>query len=311
MTINYQCSQIMDIITNVDADKINNINACDDHGRTALMYVCILPFKDNDIIAQKLINQGASLDMKDIEGNTALIHACNLSNDKIVKLLIENGADLNLQNNMGHTALLVCLNVYSNKNKNITTIKLLVDAGTDVNICDVTKWTPLLVACRYGQGKIRNYLINMFIKAGADIFFQNDKGWTPLMIIIRNSTGSYNSEDIIDTMIKMGSDLNAYTFDEKLTAFMIALAFGSTKTINLFIANGANPHMLDIENNIPINYLILRKPNLEFKDCLIKMIQISKNSLTIKNNKGNTAYCIYNLLKLDILNPDELLLLKN
>lgn len=56
-----------------------------------------------------LIENGADVNSKDKNGNTALISASSNRDLEIAKLLIENRADLNAKNKHGKTALMVAL----------------------------------------------------------------------------------------------------------------------------------------------------------------------------------------------------------
>lgn len=89
-------------------EKNVKLDIQDDHGYTALMKS--VPYDTPEAIAsfKILIENGADINIKNIDGNTVLMLASEHFpfNGKI-KLLIENGADLNLQNNIGDTALIV------------------------------------------------------------------------------------------------------------------------------------------------------------------------------------------------------------
>jgi ankyrin repeat protein len=56
-------------------------------------------------VAKALIKGGAKLDLKNKDGNTALLSAAFLGQPEIVKALLEKGADVNAKNNDGSTAL--------------------------------------------------------------------------------------------------------------------------------------------------------------------------------------------------------------
>lgn len=71
------------------------------NGQTALM----LAVKRGGIdTARILIQNGARLDIRDRNGNTALIWAA-CANVEIIQLLISNGAEINARNRMGRTVL--------------------------------------------------------------------------------------------------------------------------------------------------------------------------------------------------------------
>lgn len=58
-----------------------------------------------NLCAQKLIQAGAKLNLRDIEGDTALHHAVMTDNVQIALMLIENGAKTDIENKQNRTAL--------------------------------------------------------------------------------------------------------------------------------------------------------------------------------------------------------------
>ncbi len=55
-------------------------------------------------IIKILINSGANINDKDIDGNTVLILCSDIGDIEMVKFLINHGADTNIKNNKGETA---------------------------------------------------------------------------------------------------------------------------------------------------------------------------------------------------------------
>lgn len=78
-----------------------DVNAMDDHGRTALMYV------DNVETAKVLLHHGANPNHQNADGKTAfhLFENRDWGVTEVQELLLKHGADLNLQDNRGDTVL--------------------------------------------------------------------------------------------------------------------------------------------------------------------------------------------------------------
>ena len=128
--------------------------------------------KHGDIaLAEEAIKNGADVNAKDKEGNTALIDAAgsiNKNNKEIVELLINSGADVNAKNNAGWTAL---MSAAFEGNKEI--VETLIKAGADVNAKDSYGDTALILAAtNYGSKDV----IEILIKAGADVNAKNKNG---------------------------------------------------------------------------------------------------------------------------------------
>lgn len=83
-----------------DAD----INIKNNNGNTALMYAVIY---DRMEIAKFLCKVGADINIKNKYGDTALVFAACNGHLEIVKFLCKVGADISMKNNNGETALMI------------------------------------------------------------------------------------------------------------------------------------------------------------------------------------------------------------
>ena len=105
---------------------------------------------DNYSIIQILLNGGADITKTDVNGNTALIIAVNLSHIEAIECLLNNPhIIINQQNNSGYTALLIAL---FRGRKSI--IKLLLDAGADPELANYEGLTPLQAAQQTGNQEV-------------------------------------------------------------------------------------------------------------------------------------------------------------
>ncbi len=151
------------------------------------------------------------MNMKDKNGNTALIWASYASNTKstedTVKRLIDKGANLNIQDNSGLTALIMA----SWWSKNISsegTVKMLIDARADLNIKDNNGNTALIYASRYSNKSSTPNTVKILIDARADLNIKEKGGGnTALMIATRNSQDA-STENTVKMLIDAGADLN-------------------------------------------------------------------------------------------------------
>lgn len=133
-----------------------NLNVKDMNGRTALTESIFWKHPD---IAKYLIQAGADPNVKEEDGGgTALISAVDSGFADIVKLLIKAGADVNAKTNQGWTALMEA--VYRGK---LDTVKVLIQAGADVNAKTDNGSTPLSLAIQAGYVDI----VHILDRAGA------------------------------------------------------------------------------------------------------------------------------------------------
>ncbi len=104
-------------------------------------------YSTNEVFLQKLIDNGADINYKNYDENTALIEAANNDNINAVKVLIKNNADVNVQNRYGMTALMRACH-----SGNLEITKMLLNAYADKNIKDGNK-DALYYAKEYGKNE--------------------------------------------------------------------------------------------------------------------------------------------------------------
>ena len=127
-------------------------------------------------IVKSLIEQGADVNAKDIDGWTALIRSSKKGYLEVVKYLIDKGADVNAKTNNGTTALM-----NSSDEEHLDIVKYLINKGADINSKDNIGWTALIFSS-YGEEVVK-YLINK----GADLEAKDELGNTALEYIKSNT----------------------------------------------------------------------------------------------------------------------------
>jgi ankyrin repeat protein/outer membrane protein OmpA-like peptidoglycan-associated protein len=115
-------------------------------------------------IVQMLIEHGANVNARSIEGDTAL--KCVANRLEIAKILIEHGADVNARNDYGDPTLMWA---------NLTTAKLFLDHGAKVNARNDYGDTTLMHKTQYPD------FIRLLLEHGADVNAKNKEGQTALM----------------------------------------------------------------------------------------------------------------------------------
>jgi len=125
---------------------------------------------DKKTLKELLNNNPNKINIKDTNGDTALIWAALKGNIKIVNFLIKKGANLNIQDNSGQTALHAVSLKCTNKNKKIKNkiLQSLIKNGGNVNIKTNKNMTPLMYAveCSYD-------MVQELVESGANV---NDTG---------------------------------------------------------------------------------------------------------------------------------------
>ena len=152
---------------------LNDINIKDTDGNTALIVACINKLPDETI--KFILDCGADPNLQNNNNSTALMAACISKQNQHISTLLTKGADPNLQNNGGNTALILACSVKDNDLENIIA---LLDNGADPNLKTINDNTALIVAC---HTKLSHDIIYNLLKRGADPNVINKKGKNALI----------------------------------------------------------------------------------------------------------------------------------
>ena len=147
-----------------------DVNVKDNDGNTALI--------SSSYNGHLEIEQGADVEAKDKTGKTALIESSSNGCLDIVKCLLDNGADVEAKDKTGKTAL-----IWSSNNGHLDIVKYLIEQGADVNVKNNDGNTALIWSSFERHLDIVKYLI----KQGADINVKDNNGYTALHYIKRNN----------------------------------------------------------------------------------------------------------------------------
>ena len=177
-----------------------NINSRDiDNKTTGLMQAA---WNGKTQVVKLLLQHGASIDLQDVDGETALMAAIDHSRTipkNIVRALIDGGANLNIQNKSGWTALMMAAQM----KKLVDIVEILLKSGAKTDIKNNCGDTALDKA-------IENQNIRAVFLFNPDMINeQDDEGRTWLM-----QACSSKDEDEILFLYEKGADFFIFDFDE-------------------------------------------------------------------------------------------------
>ncbi|OJI96951.1 hypothetical protein ASPVEDRAFT_158864, partial [Aspergillus versicolor CBS 583.65] len=150
-------------------------------------------------IAQVLLDYGASTEIGDRKGRTAIMTAAWKNHFHILQVLIARGADVNArdlrQRNVLH-------NLAADKmcDWGEDVIRLLLETVCEVDARDELGRSPLHWACATGKESI----ISLLLRHGADVNARSDGGWTPL-----HNACDRGSESIARRLLAAGAKINS------------------------------------------------------------------------------------------------------
>jgi len=119
------------------------------------------------------VNIATDIDSKDIDGNTALIIACNNGHEDIVReLLIHGQANINIKDNYGNTPL-----IWASMRGHVECVELLLNHhGSDLTITNKQGMNALMIASNYGEIGV----VQILLEKGADLHIKDGNGKTAL-----------------------------------------------------------------------------------------------------------------------------------
>ena len=126
-------------------------------------------YNDDVQSVKNYIDAGYDLNIKNINGYTALILAAKNNNYKIVNILLKKCADVNIQNYYNYNALIAA--VY---NKNMKMTKIILNSNIDIDKEYINGYTALTVAADNNDRE----LVELLLDYGADEFILAMMGYS-------------------------------------------------------------------------------------------------------------------------------------
>lgn len=223
------------------------------------------------------------LDLQDSDGIFPLLIACMRGNVDLIQKLIREGASIDIKGPQEHTALTATAN--SKIPNNLAIIKILVGKGADINHKTIEGYSALMYASYRNELNIVQYLIEQ--KATIDL--TNNLGYTALIIAIQNrhtEIAEYLIQQgaIINPESPMLLDsknlfpITQWKFQRGNTPLMFAIATNNIPLIQLLIRNNASIEQANQSGHTPLMLAIQLNENDIISILLEKQNNLKKNS---------------------------------
>ncbi len=205
-------------------------------------------------LVRLLLEHGAWVDDRDLEGTTALHNAAWRGNLDVVRYLIEQGASIDaLMNGGGNTAL---HNAASTGN--IEVVRALLDAGSQADCRTTWGATPLQWAARQGGEDV----VQLLLERGADPRSVSNDGMTAFLAAI--DSGHLPAARLL---VDAGADVNARSPEVERTPLHLAALRGQLDAAALLLDSGAEIDPADRYGMTPVQ-CAARYGNPEIVDLL-------------------------------------------
>lgn len=257
-----------------------DINVKDEEGNTAL----ILAANFGDVQSTRLLlAHGAAVNVKNSVGNTALHRACTHS-DTLVRLLLEHGADVNAQNDEKEAVLHFCA-----KYPIEATLSIVLEHQPDVNVKNKDGMTPLYLAVQWLHPK------NVQLLLTASGVLMQDIGPAPVLSLCEGQGScavkirsllekKQKMEAVTDTVLLPG----ASTVISKMTqeAFFEAVVAGKEGEVAHYIEQKGHAivNCQDEHGSTPLWWAVVKK-NIKMVKLLLAVPGVDVNH---KDNHDRT-----------------------
>ncbi|XP_069684095.1 transient receptor potential channel pyrexia-like [Periplaneta americana] len=221
--------------------------------RVTALQLAATKSKNGVKLVNLLLKNGASADVSDKLGRTALHAAALQGNDEIVKALLEAGAKVDSyfqvnswpKQQLNSTSSLDSDYKSLNCNENTPRFKM--------PLPECFGRTPLHQAVKSGNPAC----VRQLIEAGAKVNAEDEKGVTPLLLAgagvgpdNRIITNKY--EEIVEMLVKAGANVNLKNEDTGMTAVCHAVAARSIKAIKCLLDAGAKIDAMENEGSTTV-----------------------------------------------------------
>ena len=235
-----------------------------------------------ELAALELINLGADVNAKDVNGETALHHHSRVyrgeSTDVILSALVAAGADLEGVDEKHQTPLFKAISSSEwlespRVQQSASTVHKLVELGVNVHAVDNVGRTALMVAAQRGDA----FVVQELYKVGARLDTDDKDGNTAVMLA---AIGGY--WDVVHELVEGGATLDMCDKGGK-TAMMLAAGEGHELVVAELIQAGADLEVCDHDGNTAIMHAAARG----YPKAVERLIQ-AKANLEARNNTGST-----------------------
>jgi ankyrin repeat protein/mono/diheme cytochrome c family protein len=190
-------------------------------GRTALYNA--VSFGNASAAAALLLEKGADANARTANGATPLMAASTRGDVAVMRMLIDRKAQVNARNGAGATAL-----INAAASGNAAAVKLLLDNGADAKLSTKKHDTALMAAATSGNEES----VRLLIEAGSDVNEKGERGYTALMLAAASDALPAGS---VKRLLAAGAD-TAPTADGE-TARSLAVKRGDTESARLLGAS--------------------------------------------------------------------------
>ncbi len=185
----------------LDSKQVD-VNLCDVYGQTAL-HIEAEAVNKNALIAEWLIESGASLDIEDRDGMTPFLRAIEAHNFPVARCLVDKNCNRHARSSDGRS----CLHIAAQHHFIDMVLWMIGDLKINANVLDNNFQTPAMLCvqrCSPGPSVLK--LMHHLLKAGTKVNLQDCNRNTLLLLALSNPTTIKHKH--VRLLLEHGADPN-------------------------------------------------------------------------------------------------------
>lgn len=245
-----------------------NQTSCFARGAVPRQPLLAAAYRGDVATINRLVAGGTDVNLKDKNGDDALILAADYGHGEAIKLLLEKGADAKSKNSVGGTALMAAA-----CRGDLESVKALIEKGADVNARSQQDATALTMALKGNPESEQIFrllldkgaevpksaileavsgsslsIVQQLLDRNVDLEVKGEFGQTPLMIAAKAGR-----VDIVKALLAKGADTNAKR-GIGVTALMLAAEENRIAVVEALINGGADVGVEDEDGDTALDY---------------------------------------------------------
>lgn len=229
----------------------------------------IAAWRDEIEIVRLLLSQGENVNVRCVDGHTALSRAAWRGHADIVDLLLQAGAEIDTST-AADTSPVILAAKYGHKEVVLRLIPECISHGGAIKLMDDIVYTAL----SRGYGDIVEAIVN----AGLIVEFKGNKQFSSLFL----EAAASGQSKLIEIMLRHGADVNV-TDEAGKTPLMLAVESGHKEIVELLIRQNAAIDMRDQHGHTAL-FRAAHVGNFDIASLLIN----AGSDVQIKSEYGNT-----------------------